>query len=172
MCATDILTKRVPTFTFIGVTTSRSSIMKVFPLWMEALGHPQVVIEGVDLALHDAPERYRQAIAQIKHDPLSVGALVTTHKIDLLDAARDMFDLLGPHAQTCDEVSCIVKKGDALEGYAIDPVAGGLSLDAILAAGCRGGGHPAQPAGRRGGGHPALSAGRRGRDHPAPYVSS
>ena len=135
MCATDIVTKSVPTFTFIGVTTSRSSIIKVFPLWMQALGHPEVVIEGVDLVLHDAPERYRHAVSQIKHDPLSVGALVTTHKIDLLDAARDMFDVLGPHAQTCDEVSCIVKEGDNLEGYAIDPIAGGLSLDAVLGGG-------------------------------------
>ncbi len=132
MCATDIVAKRVPTFFFIGVTTSRSSIMKVFPLWMEALGHPEVVIEGVDLLLHDAPERYRHAVAQIKHDPLSVGALVTTHKIDLLDAARDMFDVLGPFARTCDEISCIAKEGDVLEGYAIDPIAGGLSLDAVL----------------------------------------
>jgi len=142
MCAPGIVTKRVPTFYFIGVTTSRSSIMRVFPLWMEALGHPEVVIEGVDLVLHDAPERYRRAVAQVKHDPLSVGALVTTHKIDLLDAARDMFDVLGPYAQTCDEVSCIVKEGDLLGGYAIDPIAGGLSLDAILGDGyfCRTGG--------------------------------
>ena len=132
MCVTDIVTKRVPTFFFIGVTTSRSSIMKVFPLWMEALGHPEVVIEGIDLVLHDAPEHYRHAVAQIKLDPLSVGALITTHKIDLLDAARDMFGVLGPHAQTCDEVSCIAKEGHVLEGYAIDPVAGGLSLDAVL----------------------------------------
>jgi shikimate 5-dehydrogenase len=135
MRATELVAKRVPTFVFIGVTTSRSSINRVFPLWMEALGHPEVVIQGVDLALHDAPERYRRAVAQIRDDPLSVGALVTTHKIDLLDAARDMFDLLGPHAQACDEVSCIVKEGSALAGYAIDPVAGGLSLDAVLGGG-------------------------------------
>jgi shikimate 5-dehydrogenase len=135
MCATDTVTKRVPTFFFIGVTTSRSSIMKVFPLWMDALGHPEVVIEGVDLALHDAPERYRHAVAQIKHDPLSVGALVTTHKIDLLDATRNMFDVLGPHAQTCDEISCIAKESNILEGYALDPIAGGLSLDAVLGGG-------------------------------------
>jgi shikimate dehydrogenase len=129
---TTIVTKRVPTFFFIGVTTSQSSIMSLFPLWMEALGHPEVVIEGVDLELHDAPDRYRRAVAQIKADPLSIGALVTTHKIDLLDAGRDMFDLLGPYARTCDEVSCMVKNGSRLEGYAIDPIAGGLSLDAIL----------------------------------------
>jgi len=47
-----MITKTVPTFFFIGVTTSQSSIMKVFPRWMEALGRPEVVIEGID---HQTP---------------------------------------------------------------------------------------------------------------------
>jgi len=125
----------VPTFYFIGVTTSKSSIMRVFPRWVQQLGRPEVVIEGVDLKLHDKPERYRQVVAQIKHDPLSLGALVTTHKIDLLDAARDMFDLLGPYAQICGEVSCISKRERMLVGHAKDPITSGLSLDAVLGEG-------------------------------------
>ncbi|HZW05239.1 MAG TPA: hypothetical protein VFF68_15005, partial [Anaerolineaceae bacterium] len=82
----SIVEKEVPTFYFIGVTTGKSSIMKVFPLWMQELGRPEVIIEGVDCKIHDVPEVYRQAVAQIKYDPLSLGALVTTHKIDLLTA--------------------------------------------------------------------------------------
>jgi seryl-tRNA synthetase len=39
--------------------------------------------------------------------PLSMGALVTTHKIDLLDAAYEMFDCLDPNAELCGEVSSI-----------------------------------------------------------------
>jgi hypothetical protein len=66
--------------------------MNVFPLWAKELGRPEVIIEGIDLKLHDEVEAYRQTVAQIKYDPLSLGALVTTHKIDLLDAARDMFE--------------------------------------------------------------------------------
>jgi shikimate dehydrogenase len=127
-----IATKTVPTFYFIGVTTTKSSIMKVFPLWMQALGCPEVVIEGVDLQLHDRRDAYRQATAQIKYDPLSLGALVTTHKIDLLEAARDMFDYLDPYAQICGEVSSISKRDGALEGHAKDPITAGLSLDAVL----------------------------------------
>ena len=50
-----IVTKEVPTFYFIGVTTGKSSIMKVFPLWAAELGRPEVVLEGVDLKLHDRP---------------------------------------------------------------------------------------------------------------------
>ena len=128
----DIITQSTSTFYFIGVTTGKSSIMRLFPVWAKALGRPEVVIEGVDLALHDAPAAYRQAVAQIKYDPLSLGALVTTHKIDLLDAARDLFDYLDPHATLCGEVSSISKLADRLEGHAKDPITAGLSLDAVL----------------------------------------
>jgi shikimate 5-dehydrogenase len=124
--------KNVPTFYFIGVTTSKSSIMKVFPLWMNMLGRPEIVIEGIDLKIHDAPQAYRAATGQIKYDPLSLGALVTTHKIDLLHAARDMFEFLDPYAEICGEVSSISKLDGRLEGHAKDPITAGLSLDAII----------------------------------------
>lgn len=128
----QINTKATPTFYFIGVTTAKSSIMKVFPLWAKELGHPEVMMEGVDLAIHGDREAYRQAVAQIKFDEHSIGALVTTHKIDLLTAARDMFDTLDPYALLCNEVSCISKKEGKLEGWAKDPITAGLSLDDIL----------------------------------------
>ena len=116
-----IVKKTVPTFYFIGVTTGKSSIMKVFPLWMKVLGREDVVMEGVDCKIHDDPVEYRKAVAQIKYDPLSLGALVTTHKIDLLTAARDMFDYLDPYAMITDEVSSISKLEGRLEGHAKDP---------------------------------------------------
>jgi shikimate 5-dehydrogenase len=129
------ITKTRPTMYFFGVTTAKSSIMKVFPLWMKELGREDVVIEGVDFALHDDPRNYRRAVAQIKYDPLSLGALVTTHKVNLLAAARDMFDYLDPYAVTCAEVSSISKDGASLAGHAKDPVTAGLSLDALLGKG-------------------------------------
>ncbi|KPK89151.1 MAG: shikimate dehydrogenase, partial [Anaerolineae bacterium SM23_ 63] len=127
-----ILTKSVPTFYFIGVTTSESSIMKVFPLWAEALGRPEVVIEGIDHALHDDHGAYRHTVAQIKFDPLSLGGLVTTHKIDILEAAGDMFEILHSSAQLTGEVSCISKRNGILVGHAKDVLTAGLSLDAVL----------------------------------------
>ena len=57
---------------------------------------------------------------------------MTTHKIDLLAAASDLFDALGPYAQTRREVFSIAKDDGRLVGRATDAVAGGLSLDAIL----------------------------------------
>ncbi|MDP2991591.1 MAG: shikimate dehydrogenase [Kiritimatiellota bacterium] len=128
----NIVLKQIPTFYFIGVTTGKSSIMKVFPLWARELGHPEIVMEGIDLKIHGQPEAYRQTVAQIKYDPQSLGALVTTHKIDLLTAARDMFEYLDPYAKICGEVSCISKKDGRLEGHAKDPITAGLSLDAII----------------------------------------
>ena len=121
-----------PTFYFIGVTTGRSSSRAMFPLWMEALGRPDVRLEGIDMEIHAAPERYRGVVAHIKREPMALGALVTTHKIDLLEAARDLFDELGPFARLTNEVSSIARDGGNLVGRATDPVAGGLSLDAIL----------------------------------------
>ena len=128
----QIAANQQPTFYFIGVTTTKSSIMQVFPRWTKELGRPEVVIEGVDLKLHDSVEAYRQAVAQIKYDPNSLGALVTAHKISLYEAARDLFDYVDPYAQICGEVSCISKRDGALEGHAKDPITSGLSLDAIL----------------------------------------
>jgi shikimate 5-dehydrogenase len=37
-----------PTIYFIGVTTGKSSIMKVFPKWAEALQLKNAVIKGID----------------------------------------------------------------------------------------------------------------------------
>ncbi len=127
-----IVTKKVPTFYFVGVTTGQSSIMKVFPRWMEALGRLDVVIEGIDHKPHDERQAYRRTVTQMKYDPLSLGALVTTHKIDLLEAARDMFDELHSSSQLTGEVSSISKRDGKLWGHAKDPITSGLSLDAFL----------------------------------------
>ena len=124
--------KTVPTFYFIGVTTGKSSINKVFPLWMKELGRPEIILEGVDLKIHDSREAYRAITLQIKQDPLSVGALVTTHKIDLYESCKDIFDYVDPYATICGEVSSISKREGRLEGHAKDPISSGASLDSIV----------------------------------------
>lgn len=124
-----------PTLYFIGMTTGKSSIMSVFPRWAEYLGLKDAVIRGIDCKWHDAPEAYRQVVAHIKQDPLSLGALVTTHKIDLFKACRDLFDELDPYAQLTGEVSCISKSGKRLVGHAKDPISSSLALEAFLSPG-------------------------------------
>jgi shikimate 5-dehydrogenase len=71
----------------------------------------------------------------IKHDPFSLGALVTTHKIDLLTAARDRFDEIDEYAEILGEVSSISKRDGLLCGHAKDPISSGLALEAFLPAG-------------------------------------
>lgn len=121
-----------PTIYFIGVTTSKSSIMKVFPLWAKSLGLRDAIIKGIDIEIHAQPDVYRKVVEFIKNDELSVGALVTTHKIDLYNAAKDMFEYLDPYANMFGELSSISKRDGRLEGYAKDPVSSGLSLEAFV----------------------------------------
>lgn len=121
-----------PTLYFIGVTTTKSSIMKVFPAWADYLGLKGAVIKGIDFPLHAAPDAYRGAVTFIRNDPLSLGALVTTHKIDLFNACRDMFDEIDPHALAMDETSCISKRDGKLVCHAKDPISSGLAMDAFL----------------------------------------
>jgi shikimate 5-dehydrogenase len=121
-----------PTMYFIGVTTAKSSIMQVFPKWAEILKLGDVAIKGIDFKVHDESEKYREAVAFLKEDPLSLGALVTTHKMDLLKACRDQFDYLDPYAELMHEISSISKVEGQLKGHAKDPITSGLSLEAIL----------------------------------------
>jgi shikimate 5-dehydrogenase len=124
-----------PTLYFIGVTTTRSSIMRVFPAWAAHLGLKDAVIKGIDFPLHADQEAYRAAVAFIKADPLSLGALVTTHKIDLYKACRDMFDVIDSFALRMEETSCLSKRDGRLICQAKDPITSGLALDGFIAKG-------------------------------------
>ncbi|MDQ0391180.1 shikimate dehydrogenase family protein [Labrys monachus] len=121
-----------PTLYFIGVTTTKSSIMRVFPAWAAHLGLKDAVIKGIDFPLHAEPQAYREAVAFIKADPLSLGALVTTHKIDLYKACRDMFDEIDPFARGMEETSCLSKRDGRLVCHAKDPISSGLALDGFI----------------------------------------
>ncbi|EMS72429.1 shikimate dehydrogenase family protein [Ruminiclostridium cellobioparum] len=121
-----------PTMYFIGVTTTKSSIMKVFPLWAEELGLKDAIIKGIDIEIHADPQKYRDTVEFIKNDKLSLGALVTTHKIDLYNAARGSFEYLDTYAEMFEELSSISKKDGRLEGYAKDPISSGLAMDNFI----------------------------------------
>lgn len=121
-----------PTLYFIGMTTGKSSIMKVFPAWAKHLGLSNVAIQGIDCKWHDDPAVYRRIVQFIKSDPLSEGALVTTHKIDLYKACLDLFEYFDPYAKAMGETSCISKRNGQLRGHAKDPITSGLGLEAFL----------------------------------------
>ena len=119
---------------FIGVTTGGSSIMQIFPKWARILGL-NAEIRGIDAPLNAPAAVYRRIVQDIRDDAETRGALVTTHKIDLLNACREMFDDLDPYAEICAEVSCIVKRDGRLSGFAKDVISSGLALDHLAPAG-------------------------------------
>jgi shikimate dehydrogenase len=122
-------------FSFYGVTTGGSSIMTLFPRWAEQLDLGDVVIAGTDLPIGAAPEVYRARVAQLRDDPDELGALITTHKIDLFRACRDQFDEVDELAALTEETSCLSKRDGRLVAHAKDPISAGRTLDAMLAAG-------------------------------------
>jgi shikimate 5-dehydrogenase len=128
---TDLRPAERPAFYFIGVTTGQSSIMKVFPKWAAALGI-EAEIRGIDLPLHAPAEEYRKVVDFLKSDRLSLGALVTTHKLDLYKACRDMFGYTDPYAEKLCEVSSLSKRGDLFCAHAKDPISSSLALESFV----------------------------------------
>jgi shikimate 5-dehydrogenase len=120
-----------PTLYFVGVTTKRSSIMQVFPRWAAVLGI-EADIRGYDAVPNAPAEAYRTIVQHLRDDPLAMGALVTTHKINLLEATRDMIDDLDPYALTTGEVSCLSKRDGRLIGHAKDPITSAASWRAFV----------------------------------------
>jgi len=164
----------VPTLYFIGVTTGSSSIQHVFPRWAAHLGLEDAVLQGIDLPLHAPAEDYRAVVRFIAEDPLSLGALVTTHKIDLFAACHDLFDEIDSFAALMGETSCISKRDGRLVCHAKDPISSGLALDAFLPAGFWSGG-PADALCLGAGGSSIaiswyLSRQERGLDRPARII--
>jgi shikimate 5-dehydrogenase len=120
-------------FVFIGVTTTQSAIVRIFPRWRDLLGlGGDVELTGWDLPIHAPRERYRDALTRLRDDPSLLGALVTTHKIDLYEAAGDLFDEVDHYARLCGEVSCIARRAGRLHGWATDPISAGRALERIL----------------------------------------
>ena len=129
--ALALQTQSQPTMVFIGVTTGKSAMMQVFPRWSNVLGLGAQLV-GYDAPLHADTDVYRAIVEHIKHDPHTMGGLVTTHKIDLLAACRDLFDELDDKAQLTGEVSSISKRDGKLLGHAFDPISSGRAWEAFV----------------------------------------
>lgn len=119
---------------FVGVTTTTSSIMDVFPRWADELRLPTRTLIGHDVAVGAPPQVYRALVERIRDDPAHLGALVTTHKVNLFAAAHDLFDELDDLALTFEEISSIYTRGDRLCAGAKDPVTARLALEEFVPA--------------------------------------
>ena len=122
----------IPTLYFIGVTTGKSSIQTVFPRWAAEFGLGKVRLHGIDLPLHAPRDSYRAVAEFIANDPLSAGALVTTHKIDMYEACEDIFDEIDPLAALMGETSCLSKRDGRFVCHAKDPISSGLAIEAFV----------------------------------------
>jgi len=124
----------VPTMYFVGVTTGQSSIRPVFEQWARILNRTDVQLVGVDLPLRADASAYRNVVSFMREDPLSLGALVTTHKVQLYRACMDLFDDVEPAAATLKEVSCLFKRDGRFVASAKDPLTSAYALDAFMPA--------------------------------------
>jgi len=116
---------------FIGVTTGQSAIHRIFPAWAAVLGI-DVDLEGRDLPLDATAGQYHALIDRMAATPGLVGAVVTSHKVRLLDAARDRFTTLDSAAAALGEASSIAVRADGLHAAATDPMAIRRALDEML----------------------------------------
>jgi shikimate dehydrogenase len=116
---------------FIGVSTSGSSIFELFPRWAEILGI-DASLEGYDIPLGAPPDAFQAGVEHIARDRQRLGALVTTHKVDVYRHAGDLFAELDSNARLCGEVSCISKHFGRLVGHAKDPITAGRTLAEIV----------------------------------------
>ena len=102
--------------------------MRLFPAWARVLGLDDVQLVGCDLPIHAERERYREVVERIKSDERTRGGLITTHKIDLFEACRDLFDSVDEYAQLCGETSCLAKREGKFWAFATDPISAGRAL--------------------------------------------
>jgi shikimate 5-dehydrogenase len=91
-----------------------------------------VSLVGHDVPIHAPREIYRDLVERIKGNEQERGALITTHKIDLFEACRDLFDRVDENAQLCGESSCLSKREGLLWARATDPISAGRSLREFL----------------------------------------
>ena len=109
--------------------------MRVFPRWARLLDLGDCELKGVDLPIRAPAAEFRAVVEFVKNDPKSLGALVTTHKLDIVAAAGDLIDEYDAYAAALHEVSCLSKSAGRLVGHAKDPIASALALAAITPAG-------------------------------------
>lgn len=120
---------------FVGVTASASSINRLFPIWADELGLTGARLVPFDVPLGADEDTYRRTVLAIRDDDELRGALVTSHKVRLFEAARDLFDELDPLARRLAEVSCISQRDGRLIGLAKDPITAGLAMEAFVPVG-------------------------------------
>ncbi len=120
-------------FYFIGVTTAQSAMTRILPMWAQAWGLELDLI-GIDLPINASSALYQNAILNFKKDPKAIGAVVTTHKLNLFKHASHLFDDFDQLSKLTKEICVITNKDSKLIGLANpDCLQNTLGLKNVLA---------------------------------------
>jgi shikimate dehydrogenase len=120
---------------FVGVRTGGSRIHELFPVWMDVLGL-DVELEGVDIPRGSPAEVYRELVAGIAADDTVRGAVITSHKLHVYSATRDLMRAADETADALHEFNSIARHPDgSLTGHARDPAAVEAVLPSVLGQG-------------------------------------
>jgi shikimate dehydrogenase len=120
---------------FIGVSTARSTINELLPAWAGFLGR-RAVVRGRDVPLDAPASAYQAVLDELAAASRDVaGAVVTSHKVRLLDAARARFRQIDPLAEVLAEVSAIRPVDGGFDGFSRDAIAIRRTLDDVFGQG-------------------------------------
>ncbi|MGO9963079.1 MAG: shikimate dehydrogenase family protein [Acidimicrobiales bacterium] len=118
------------TVVFLGVTTGSSLVHQAISAWQSILA-TQCNIRGADISLDADDDTYIRFLDGLTKDESAAGAVITTHKVRLFRAGRDLFAGLDPFALACGEINAIRRTTAGLSGFARDPVSVGRLVDRI-----------------------------------------
>lgn len=110
------------TMLFIGVSTGKSFVHKVFPKWLE-IAKVQAQLRGVDLQPNSPKASYESVVNYIRNEEKILGALVTTHKTNIFNYTKSFFRYVSESADQLGEVGVIYKIDGQLACDAPDPMA-------------------------------------------------
>jgi shikimate 5-dehydrogenase len=94
---------------FLGVTTGQSAMNRILPAWGKVL-KCDLQLVGVDLPIDSPPSAYIDFAMRMKNDKEAVGAVVTTHKLNLYKYASHLFDELDAIAVLTGEIGSIARR--------------------------------------------------------------
>src|SRR5258708_4671588 len=109
----DTLELYKPTMFFTGVSTHNSFVNEVFHDWLKILDKDAELI-GINLDVDCDSSEYLRIVEFIKSHSLSLGSLVTTHKVRLYNSAKYLFDDLPETCLEFKEIGCIYKNENSL----------------------------------------------------------
>jgi len=116
---------------FLGVSTAQSAIHRLLPAWRDELQVNATVV-GQDLPVGASAGAYMSFLDDLERDDRAIGAIVTVHKVGLLDAARMRFAAVEPVADLLGETNSVRCTGHGLEAYCRDGRALRRTLDETL----------------------------------------